>query len=310
MVRIYQIGKRLKKFKGIFIKLPNMIFNSKSGGDFMKSKLFLFFTAVLLASQSSALTPEIHVEGKKELTVYNREGEAVHSIPLEPKDLQAKTEEASPAIERTSQALVVDGEGNVLDKISLEKNIRDDAFHTAAIGARVATVAIAADEEFRSANSNWTSTAATLVEEMDDAFNRDHNFDLDIKLYISWSSQGSSPEQLLDDLRKDWASKYNYDFLIGFSNDSHILSVGGIAYVYSSNPSTMAVSLVNGTQSYKGIWHAGQHELSHNFGAGHHSSSDYTKCIMNYHYAYTVDYWDSTHGSIIARNKSWFGKAY
>lgn len=260
---------------------------------------------MLFAGNSIVLAHPL-VEEEESLVVYDKEGNKMISLPLENKGSVDKI--TVPEIERAMNAIVVDENGIVTEKVQVDMKSSSDDFGTMAIGAKVATVAIAADEEYRNANSNWVSTTGTLVEEMDDAFNRDHDFDLDIKIYVGWNSNGANQNALLTDLRNDWGSAYSYDFLIGFSNDTNIKSVGGIAYQYTSNPSGMAVSVVNGTQSYSGIWHAGQHELSHNFGLGHHTDSTY--CIMNYDYAYSTDTWEAAHDSLIETNEAWYGVAY
>lgn len=268
-------------------------------------KTFALLVTMLFAVSSIVLAHPL-VEEKESLVVYDNAGNEVASLPLEKKG--AKNEITVPEIERAMDAIIVDENGNVTEKVQVEKKSSTGDLGTMAIGAKIATVAVAADEEYRNAHSDWVSTTGTLVEEMDDAFNRDHNFDLDIKAYLGWNSDGANQGALLSDLRNDWGSQYSYDFLIGFANDTDITSVGGIANKYTSNPSGMAVSVVNGTQSYSGIWHAGQHELSHNFGLGHHEDSSY--CIMNYDYAYRTDTWEAAHDSQIETNEAWYGVSY
>lgn len=271
----------------------------------MKKKLFILLVIFVFSTQSFVFAR--HSDGDKvSISVYDKQGDIVlETLPLEPPN--ASKIKTDPIIERIANSQVVNSDGKVIDTVSVAKNNPEGTIGTMAIGARIATVAVAADEEYRNADANWISTTGGLVEEMDDAFNRDHAIDLDVKIYIAWSSQGSNPQALIDDLKVDWASKYSYDFLIGFSKDPGISTVGGIATQYTSNPSTMASSVLKGSQSYSGVWHAGQHELSHNYGLGHDTGE---VCIMNYNYIYDVDYWDSTHDALIEKNEIWYGTAY
>lgn len=265
----------------------------------MKIKIFFLFFLLFFTAQSVMSAPLNEQDVKVHI-------EEVASSPLEPKGQSDVI--TIPEIERDINSIVVDEQGKITKKVQTKKNVDVGDFQTMAVGAKIATVAIAADEEFRNTHgSNWTNRARDLVEEMDDAFNRDHSFDLDIKVFIGWNSSGSTEESILGDLRNDWGSVYSYDFLIGFSNESDY-DLGGMAYQYTSAPSTMAVSTVKGNQSYSGIWHAGQHELSHNFGLGHHTDS--TNCIMNYDYLYSVDTWEATHDNLIEKNEAWYGRSY
>lgn len=237
--------------------------------------IVLFFSPIVLAEKP----------GSEEMSMklYNKEGAVIESIglPLAPENYPDN--KTVPMIERAMNAVVVDGKGKVTDRVRTDKTSPQGSVDTMSIGARVATIAVAADEEYRAADPNWVSTTGALVEEMDDAFNRDHSFDLDIKLYIGWESDGSDNSAILGDLRDDWASDYDYDFLIGFTKDTNF-DAGGIAYKYTSEPSTMATSVVLDQSSYSAIWHAGQHELSHNLGLGHDTE--------------------------IQNNKSWYGTSY
>ncbi|MEK3977377.1 M12 family metallo-peptidase [Psychrobacillus sp. FSL K6-2684] len=282
----------------------------------MIKKLFLLVILLSFTFNSIAMAATTVVEEEKKLVIYDREGNIVavegEGLPLEPKkngeNAVSEIEYPIDAIlERPIDAIVVDNNGKEINSVHTDKNISSETIGTKSIGARVATVAIAADEEYRNANSNWVTKTQNLVEKMDDAFIRDHNFDLDIKVFIGWNSEGANASQILGDLRTDWGSQYNYDFLIGFTNETDY-EVGGLAYQYSSAPSGMAVSTLKGTQTDSGVWHAGQHEISHNIGLSH--DTDTSRCIMNYTYIYDVDIWDTTHNNLITKNKVWYGSAY
>lgn len=169
---------------------------------------------------------------------------------------------------------------------------------------REATVAIAVDEEYRAAYPDWQSRTSQIVEYADNGFYRDHNINLIVYTYIQWHSDGSNASQILADLDREW-NIYNYDFLIGFTKDANF-EAGGIAYVYSGDPSGMAVS-VNLDQGITNTWHAAQHELSHNYGLSHDASGSGIQCIMNYDYAYSVDYWDASHDQLIENHGYWYG---
>jgi hypothetical protein len=170
--------------------------------------------------------------------------------------------------------------------------------------AKVVTVFIAADEEYRAAHSDWQTLTQNIVENADNGFQRDHNVDFQVKALGEWSSQGANASEILQDLDRDWNGT-GHDFLVGFTRDSNF-NAGGIAYVYSSSPYNSAVS-VNLDQGATNTWHAAQHEFSHNYGLGHDPQGSGIKCIMNYDYSYSVDYWDQDHDNEIQAHKGWYG---
>ncbi|MDQ0483847.1 zinc-dependent metalloprotease [Guptibacillus hwajinpoensis] len=170
--------------------------------------------------------------------------------------------------------------------------------------AKVVTVLIAADEEYRAAHSDWQTLTQNIVENADNAFTRDHNIDFEIKALGQWSSQGANASEILQDMDRDWNGN-GYDFVVGFTKDPNFNS-GGIAYVYPRSPNGSAVS-VNLDQGATNTWHAAQHEFSHNYGLGHDAQGSGIKCIMNYDYSYSVDYWDQDHDNEIEAHKSWYG---
>ena len=81
-----------------------------------------------------------------------------------------------------------------------------------------------------------------------------------------------------------------YDFVIGFTKDSKF-TAGGIAYVILPHLKVVLVVLDQGTTSTP---YAIQHEWSLNYGLSHDASGSGIKCMMNYDYAYSVNYWDVT----------------
>lgn len=170
---------------------------------------------------------------------------------------------------------------------------------------RVVTVIVAADEEYRAAHSDWQTLTQNIIENADNGFTRDHDIDFQVKTFAQWSSQGANASEILQDLDQDWNGN-GEDFLVGFTRDSNFNS-GGIAYVYSNDPYQSAVS-VNLDQGAENTWHAAQHEFSHNYGLGHDPQGSGIKCIMNYDYSYSVDYWHQEHDDQIEANKAWYGK--
>ncbi|WP_270181459.1 zinc-dependent metalloprotease [Alkalihalobacillus sp. CinArs1] len=172
-------------------------------------------------------------------------------------------------------------------------------------GTRVVTVIVAADEEYRAAHSDWQTYTQNIIENADNGFTRDHDIDFQVKTFAQWNSEGANASEILQDLDRDWNGN-GEDFLVGFTRDANFNS-GGIAYVYSNDPYQSAVS-VNLDQGAENTWHAAQHEFSHNYGLGHDPQGSGIKCIMNYDYAYSVDYWDQEHDDQIETNKSWYGK--
>ncbi|WP_377889880.1 zinc-dependent metalloprotease [Alkalihalobacillus sp. R86527] len=169
---------------------------------------------------------------------------------------------------------------------------------------RVVTVIVAADEEYRAAHSDWQTLTQNIVENADNGFTRDHDIDFQVKTFAQWSSEGANASEILQDLDGDWNGN-GEDFLVGFTRDSNFNS-GGIAYVYPNAPYQSAVS-VNLDQGAENTWHAAQHEFSHNYGLGHDAQGSGIKCIMNYDYSYSVDYWDQDHDDLIEANKAWYG---
>ncbi|EDL65660.1 zinc-dependent metalloprotease [Bacillus sp. SG-1] len=169
---------------------------------------------------------------------------------------------------------------------------------------RTVTVLVAVDEEYRAANPDWQTLTQNIVEKADDAFMRDHGIDFKIQAFAEWSSQGNDAVEILQDLERDWNGR-GYDFVAGFTKDANFNS-GGIAYVYSSDPSGSAIS-VNLDQGAQNTSYAAQHEFSHNYGLGHDPQGSGIKCIMNYDYSYQVDYWHQEHDDEIQAHKTWYG---
>jgi hypothetical protein len=156
------------------------------------------------------------------------------------------------------------------------------------------------DEEFRAANGNWTKKAGGIVEKADNAYGRDQNINWTIVGYYDWSSNGRNASQLLSDLSGD--SNFVGDGLVmGFTADPNF-EAGGIAYIYNSNPGTgVSICVDQGT-----TWtaYALRHEAGHNYGCSH--DFDPVVCLMNYTYAYSIDYFDSAHESLISSHRNWF----
>ncbi len=157
-----------------------------------------------------------------------------------------------------------------------------------------------ADEEYRSGHANWTSDVYQIIETADNAYYRDFAINWVIQGYYNWSSQGGDAENILYDLENDAAS-LGPGLVMGFTDDSNF-DAGGIAFVYPSNPGTgYSVCLDQGSSS---TVFALRHEIGHNFGASHDFGA--VVCMMNYTYAYSVDYFDATHAALVASHDHWF----
>ena len=161
-------------------------------------------------------------------------------------------------------------------------------------------VYIVADEEYRARHSDWQNRCYQIVEAADNAYWRDFSINWVVRGYYSWNSNGSNASQILSDLARDAGGLPN-GLVMGFSADSRF-NAGGIAYVYSGNPGTgFSVCLDQGVSS---TTYALRHEIGHNYGCSH--DFDPVVCLMNYTYAYSIDYFDSAHDRLIQRRDGWF----
>jgi len=157
-----------------------------------------------------------------------------------------------------------------------------------------------ADEEYRAKYSNWQSRLNQIIETADNSYWRDFAINWVIQGYYSWTSNGNNASQILSDLATDGSGLPN-GLVMGFSADSKF-NAGGIAYVYPSNPGTgYSVCLDQGVSS---TTYALRHEIGHNYGCYH--DFDPVVCLMNYTYSYSIDYFDSSHDSLIQSHDGWF----
>jgi hypothetical protein len=210
-------------------------------------------------------------------------------------------------IEKSTSVVELDEKGKVKKSSTIKSTLskeKQSVQKTAAAANRTVTVLAVADEEYRATYSDWQSRVQQIVENADDAFIRDHGIDFQVQAVGNWTSQGGNSSQILSDLSRDW-SGYSYDFVVGFSKDANF-DAGGIAYVYSSDPGT-AFS-VNLDQGVTNTSKAAQHEFSHNYGLGHDAQGSGIRCVMNYDYSYSVDYWHPAHNTQIQNNKVWYGQ--
>ena len=168
--------------------------------------------------------------------------------------------------------------------------------------AATVSVYAVADEEYRAAYSNWTSKLNNIIETADNAYYRDFRINWVIQGYYNWTSNGSSSSALLADLASDGAGLPN-GLCMGFTRDSNF-TAGGIAYVYSSNPGT-GYSICK-DQGDSSTIYALRHEAGHNYGCGHDPTASSPVCMMNYQYAYSVDYFDSAHANTVRNHDHWF----
>ncbi|WP_409290585.1 zinc-dependent metalloprotease [Peribacillus sp. SCS-37] len=221
-----------------------------------------------------------------------------------PKAKEFKNSTKKAVIEEDTSVQVLDEKGSRVDTLSVKKNTDKKSVAALDGGTRKVTVLVVADEEYRAAYSDWQTRIQTIVETADNAFNRDHSVDFVVQAVGNWSSQGGNSSQLLADLARDWDGR-GYDFAAGFSRDA-AFDAGGIAYVYTGAPAGSAMS-VNLDQGTANTAKAAQHEFPHNFGLSHDAQGSGIRCIMNYDYSYSVDYWHADHNAQIAANKYWYG---
>lgn len=161
-------------------------------------------------------------------------------------------------------------------------------------------VYIFADEEFRAAHSNWQSMTEGIVEKADNAYGRDQNINWTVVGFYEWTSSGRSSSQILSDLNGD-SNGVGTGLVMGFSADPNF-EAGGIAYVYNSNPGTGVSVCVDQGNTWTA--YALRHEVGHNYGCSH--DFDPVVCLMNYTYAYSIDYFDAAHENTISSHKGWF----
>lgn len=183
-----------------------------------------------------------------------------------------------------------------------ERYLDEDKFFPVEELNRAATVPVyaIADEEYRSAHSNWQSLLNTIIETADNAYYRDFGINWVIQGYYTWTSNGSNSSAILSDLATDASSLPN-GIAMGFTKDTKF-TAGGIAYVYNSNPGTAyLVCLDQGTSS---TTYALRHEAYHNYGCSH--DFDPVVCMMNYTYSYSIDYFDNAHKNTVSSHSGWF----
>ncbi|MCP4659496.1 MAG: hypothetical protein GY856_29160 [bacterium] len=159
----------------------------------------------------------------------------------------------------------------------------------------------AGDEEYRSYHGgNWTSRLYQIIETADNAYYRDFCINWIIYGYYNWYSSGGNASAILSDLASDF-SGFPDGLVQGFTRDSNF-DAGGIAYVYGYNPGTgYSVCVDQGS-----TWtpYALRHEIGHNYGAYH--DYDPVVCMMNYTYTYSIDYFHSSHDSLVYSHHHWF----
>ena len=170
----------------------------------------------------------------------------------------------------------------------------------ATYNAATVPVYAVADEEYRALYSNWQSRLNQIIETADNSYYRDFSINWVIQGYYSWTSNGNNASQILSDLASD-GSGLPDGLCIAFSADSNF-NAGGIAYVYTGNPGTgYSVCLDQGITS---TISALRHEIGHNYGCQH--DFDPVVCLMNYTYAYSIDYFDTAHENLIISHDHWF----
>ncbi|GGJ54797.1 zinc-dependent metalloprotease [Virgibacillus salexigens] len=262
---------------------------------------------VSIALAFSILSSPITVLGSASSVHHHNHTESTMYMNALPKAKENTPDEGPAKIEKSTKVIEFGENGEIKDITSTEKTVSPSISKRSGVqpqASRTVTVLAVADEEYRTAYSDWQNRVQQIVENADDAFIRDHEIDFQVQAVASWTSQGANSGQILADLSVDHPGQ-NYDFVVGFTNDVNF-DAGGIAYVYNTDPGT-AFS-VNLDQGITNTSKAAQHEFSHNYGLGHDPQGSGIQCIMNYDYAYSVDYWDPAHNNQIANNKYWYGQ--
>lgn len=161
-----------------------------------------------------------------------------------------------------------------------------------------------ADEELRAARSNYHAWLDQVVETADNAYWRDFQIHWQIRKYWAFHSEFTDAQDLLYKFA-DLCDRYepNNGLMMGFTKDPRFgPNVGGIAYVYTSDPGQgVSVTYDQGTSA---TIYALRHEIGHNFGCYHDYQTQV--CMMNYAYAYSVDYFHSGHRNVVNANRNWF----
>ncbi|RIW34027.1 peptidase M84 [Bacillus salacetis] len=269
-----------------------------------KSKI----AAVTLAL-SLSVAPAFSIAKDKAMETDHHHDHTVTSTYVDslPKAKEFAPDKGPAVVEKSTNVVELDENGKVKASMNTEKTLSSKNTNKAqakAAATKTVTVLAVADEEYRAAYSDWQTRVQQIVEKADDAFTRDHGIDFQVQAVANWSSQGGNSSQILSDLSRDW-SGYNYDFVVGFTRDANF-EAGGIAYVYPSAPGGSAFS-VNLDQGVTNTAKAAQHEFSHNYGLSHDAQGSGIRCVMNYDYSYSVDYWHPGHNTQIQNNKSWYG---
>ena len=162
---------------------------------------------------------------------------------------------------------------------------------------------LAVDEEYRAAHpTDWMLRVITIQQSAAKAFRDEYRIDLVLAGIFTWQSDGTDNSGILADLTSDFAS-VSSGIVSGFTADADF-TAGGKAYVYSTDPGTGYN--VNYDQTVSATIYAIRHEISHNYSLGHDGSNSGKVCMMNYTYAYSVDYWDTAHYNELNSHRAWF----
>jgi hypothetical protein len=284
---------------------PNLISISKEGGFPMNLKKIITATLALSITVAPAIgLAKVPSELGHHHHDHEHASKASTYIDSLPKAKEYAPDNGPAKIEKSTSVVELNEKGKVVNKTETKSNLpKDTSTNAKAQATRTVTVLAVADEEYRAAYGDWQSRVQQIVENADNAFTRDHGIDFQVRAVGNWTSQGGNSSQILSDLNRDW-SGYNYDFVVGFTRDVNF-EAGGIAYVYSSDPG--AAFSVNLDQGVTNTSKAAQHEFSHNYGLGHDAQGSGIRCIMNYDYSYSVDYWHTAHNTQIQNNKYWYG---
>ncbi len=157
-----------------------------------------------------------------------------------------------------------------------------------------------ADEEYRATYPDWTSRLFQIIETADNSYYRDFQINWVIQGYYAWTSNGGSKEWILIDLYNDfqWLGD---GLVIAVTRDPNF-NTGGLAMRNDTNVGKgFSVSSDQGTS---GTISAVRHEVGHNYGPADEYGSQV--CVMNYNYAYSIDYFDSHHHGMIYSRRHWF----
>ncbi|HDX9707975.1 TPA: hypothetical protein ROY17_005787 [Bacillus thuringiensis] len=148
------------------------------------------------------------------------------------------------------------------DRIDTQNAFRD---YAKILPEKKLTVLIAADEQYRQKHPDWKFYTRAFVEDGTRDFKEYFNIKYVPVQFLEWKSDGKDPEEILDDLAKDYGSyaqnqmknSINFSLVVGFIGNPNYGKIGGNAGV------TVSLSPDNGGKSaIIGINEDNRHDFS------------------------------------------------